>query len=179
MSNPIYDLAKLNPHIMPWDKIMGFRLTSSANPLEVAGNLAGLKIDAYIYGLYYFCDHRDLFDRVVTIVEKEVNKRAEINHWHFREVEQKTKLCQLAILEDMTNNICPACKNSDLLKVKCKKCDGVGVVKIKDSQRAKFTGFDSANWSRRWKARYEHEVYGYICELKHDIIAHLRAKMRY
>lgn len=180
MTSPIYHLAQLTPKISPWNEFMGFRKASTMKPEDVSLLLAGLAEAPYIYGRFFFVGETEKYFVVVDLINDHINEQATKQRWKNRYGRARLyrRLAELSIEEDMSNRICTSCKNSDLLKLKCEKCKQTGILKMSDSARARFTGMSVPSWFGIWRQRYEEDVYGYVVELKTNIIEHMLRKMR-
>lgn len=180
MTSPIYHLAQLTPKISAWHNIVGFRKASTMRPEDVSLLLAGLSDASYRYGRFFFCGDDAQYFVVVDIINEHVRQEAERQNWKNRHGRTRLyrRLAELSIEEDTSNRICTSCKNSDLLKIKCEKCKGTGIIKMNDAAKARYLNISHPSFIGLWRGRYETAAYGYVVDLKTQIIEHMLKKMR-
>lgn len=95
--------------------------------------------------------------------------------WKFKRGSDRIRsLVQLAVFEHTRTPRCPLCHGTKFNRnvQPCKRCDGTGIYKIKDSQRARALGVEQSTWSRVWADRYA-ELSRIISDNEHQAMARI------
>jgi hypothetical protein len=144
--------------------------------VEFAGLLAGLTEIEQNYFYAFFGDDLarvnlswELYQRVLSIARREEWRGDE----HY--VVNIIRTMIATALDEMLDGRCHACNGTGLSKrVKvCASCMGSGVARLTDYRVASIVGIDRANYSRRWKQRYDR-----IFVIIQDIECSVKMKIR-
>jgi len=146
----------LNPKTSRLDGACGGVPTITAEDINAA--CAGADKIGLDLLLAKVCGDRSAQTRAFYSLYQEVIKLSIDNKWKIREKgEEKIRgLTQLILFELTTALRCPNCngtKYNKKLKL-CKACNGTGLYKIKETQRAKALNIAPSTWQRVWCFRY-------------------------
>ena len=129
---------------------------------ELAGLLAGLTAAELDLALAkYGCDdnaRRRLLSHVQAFVTAIAVKEA----WKPRSRELLGAMAVLSVGEVVSDNLCPHCHGTGMVKVKvCNVCNGSRHKSLSGRKIAESLGVSNTQWLRDWKPRYD-RVYDYV-----------------
>ena len=170
-----YLLSKITVMVMSSVEVIGKLMGSVASVNSVRGTANALLSKAELAGLMsglssaemdlaiakYGCDD-GAKRRLLVHVQAYVTELAVKEGWKPRSRELLGTIALLVVSEVLSENLCPNCHGTGLVKVKvCNVCNGTRHKPISGRKIAEQIGVSNTQWLRDWKPRYE-RVFDYV-----------------
>jgi hypothetical protein len=129
---------------------------------ELAGLLAGLsQAETDLAIAKYGCDD-GAKRRLLVHVQAYVTALAVKEAWNPRNRELLGMLALLSVSEVVSDNLCPHCHGTGMIRVKvCNVCNGTRHKPLSGRKIAESIGVSNTQWLRDWKLRYN-RIYDYV-----------------